>query len=89
MRYILDNIVLTQETINWAKVSKQPLLLLKLDFAKAYDRVSWPFLFRAMEAIGIAPEFVHMTKLLFNGAKALVCVNGTPSKPFPVTRGVR
>jgi hypothetical protein len=36
-RYILDNIVVTHETINWAKTSKQPLVLLKLDFAKAYD----------------------------------------------------
>jgi hypothetical protein len=42
-----------------------------------------------MEAIGFAPEFVHMTKLLFNGTTASVCMNGTPSKPFPVTRDVR
>jgi hypothetical protein len=55
MRYILDNIVLTQETLNWAKTSKQPLVLMKLDFAKAYDRVSWYFLFRAMEARVVIP----------------------------------
>jgi hypothetical protein len=89
MRYILDNIVLTQETINWAKVSKQPLLLLKLDFAKAFDRVSWSFLFHAMEALGFDQTFVKLTKLLFTGATASVCVNGAPTKPFSVSRGVR
>lgn len=40
LRYILHNILLVQETLTWAKTSHQPLLLMKLDFAKAYDRVS-------------------------------------------------
>jgi hypothetical protein len=88
MRYILDNIVLTQETLNWAKVSKQPVLL-KLDFVKAFDRVAWSFLFHAMEALGFDAEFINMTKLLFTGATASVCVNGTTSKPFQLSRGVR
>lgn len=70
LRYILDNIVLTQEIVNWAKVSKQPLFLLILDFAKAYDRVSWRFLFGAMRALGFDQTFINMTKLLFIGATA-------------------
>ena len=32
LRFILDNIVLIQETLHWAKASKQPLIFLKLDF---------------------------------------------------------
>ena len=39
LRFILDNIVLTQETLHWAKASRQPILFLKLDFTKAYDKV--------------------------------------------------
>ena len=38
--FILDNIMLKHETIDWTKCSKQPLLFLKLDFAKAYDKVN-------------------------------------------------
>lgn len=86
--YILDNIVSTHEILNWAKVSKQPLLLLKLDFSKAYNHVFWPFLFLVMEALGFDQSFVKLTKLLFEGATALVCVNGTPSKPFSISRRV-
>jgi hypothetical protein len=38
-RFILNNILLTHETIAWAKKSKQPLVFLKLDFSDAYDKV--------------------------------------------------
>ena len=48
MRFILDNLVLTQETMAWAKQSNQALLFLKLDFLKAYDMVEWGCLFKAM-----------------------------------------
>ena len=88
MHYILDNIVLTQETLNWAKVFKQPILLLKLDFVKAFDRVAWSFLFHAMEALGFDAESINMTKLLFTSATTSVCVNGSTSKPFQLSRGV-
>jgi hypothetical protein len=36
MRYILDNVLLVQETIDWVQQSNQPLVFFKLDFAKAY-----------------------------------------------------
>jgi hypothetical protein len=39
LRVILDNILLTQEMMSWAKQSRQSLLFLKLDFSKAYDMV--------------------------------------------------
>jgi len=40
LRFILDNIVLTQEALHWAKTSRQPMVFLNLDFLKAYDKVS-------------------------------------------------
>ena len=58
LRYILDNIVVTQENIQWAKVSRQPSVFLKLDFAKVYDNVSWHFLFLAMTKMEINENFV-------------------------------
>lgn len=38
-RFILDNILVTSETIDHAKRTKQTLIYLKLDFRKAFDRV--------------------------------------------------
>jgi hypothetical protein len=86
LRYILDNIVLMQETISWAKTSKQQLILFKLDSAKAYDSVSWDFLFKSMEAMGIGCQFIRLTKLLFVRAEASMCVNEEPSRLFEIKR---
>jgi hypothetical protein len=88
MRFILDNILLTQETMAWAKFSEQDLIFLKLDFSKAYDRVDWQFLFGALCNFGFPEEFVAMTKLLFEDAEAAVKVNGSSSSSFKILRGV-
>ena len=59
-RFILDNIVLTQGTLHWAKVTKQPtVFFFKLDFSKAYDKVSWRFLFSTMYAMNISKKFIN------------------------------
>jgi hypothetical protein len=60
MRFILDNIFLTHKTIHYAKSSKQPLLFLKLNFAKAYDKVDLEFLFQAIRCMGFLPIFLHV-----------------------------
>jgi hypothetical protein len=89
MRFILDNIFLTHETIFHAKNSAQPLLFLKLDFSKAYDRVDHSFLFQAMNRMGFPQEFIFMTQLLFRGAQACVSMNGRCTKEFLVEQGVK
>jgi len=63
-RFILNNILLTHETIALAEKSKQPLDFLKLDFSKAYDKIDWSFLFDYTNKLGIPSEFLKMTKVL-------------------------
>ena len=89
LRFILDNIVLTQETLHWAKTSRQPTVFLKLDFSKAYDKVSWRFFFLTMSKMGVSEVFISWVKLLFNNATAAVNFNGCPNKSFKVEMGVR
>jgi exonuclease III len=89
MRFILDNIFLTHETIAYAKQSGQPLLFLKLDFSKAYDKVDLTFLFSALESLGFPELFLRMTRLLFHNAAARVSLNGKSTSAFPIQQGVR
>jgi len=43
MKYILDNVLLVEETIDWAWQSNQPLVFFKLYFTKAYDKTIGAF----------------------------------------------
>ena len=43
-RNILDGIVILHETLHSLEMQKEEGIILKLDFEKAYDRVSWTFL---------------------------------------------
>ena len=88
MRYILDNIFLTQETILYAKESSQPLFfLLKLDFLKAYDKVDLRFLFQALWYMGFLDIFIDMAHLLFRDAVERVSMNGKSTSSFPILQG--
>jgi hypothetical protein len=89
MRYILDNVLLQHELIEWSRESRQDMLLLKLDFRKAYDTVSLPFFFQAMRKLGIPEEYIKMTKILFQDAQVPICLNGRVSNGFFIGRGVR
>ena len=86
MRFILDNILLTHETMEWAKQTGQPFIFLKLDFSKAYDMVDWTFLF---QALGLLSGFIKMTKILFRDAIVCVKVNKVRSPSFKLERRVK
>jgi hypothetical protein len=55
----LDNDCFAQETSDWANQSNQFLVFLKLEFAKAFVKVGWDFMYLAMEKMGMAKEFIN------------------------------
>ena len=89
LRYILDNVLLQYETIEWIKDSDQDLIFLKLDFMKAFDVILWDFLIRIMGRFGILDDFTRLVKMPLQDASAAVSLNGKMTKSFTINWGVR
>ena len=88
LRFILANLLITQETMAWAESSNQPLIFLKLNFSKTYDMVDWQCMYKILEKLGFPQVFIKMVSLLFYDASACVKLNGEPLPYFLVQRGV-
>ncbi|GKA89934.1 RNA-directed DNA polymerase, eukaryota, partial [Tanacetum coccineum] len=52
-RQILDGPFILNEILHWCKRKKKQAMFFKVDFAKAYDSVSWDYLLDVLEAFGV------------------------------------
>ena len=65
---------------------KKSGVVVKLDFEKAYDSVSWEFLFYMMGRLGFCEKWI---RACLESATVSVLVNGSPTKEFKPSRGLR
>ncbi len=65
VKSILDNVFMAQEVLEWAEEDNQDLVLLLLDFEKAFDRIEWDFIFKALTVLGFSDTWVHWVKSLY------------------------
>jgi hypothetical protein len=68
---------------------KKKTIVLKLDFKKAFDTVSWDCLFRVLEIRGFDLKWIQWMKLLTNSAKTAILLNGIPGPWIQIKRGIR
>ncbi|XP_019226229.1 PREDICTED: uncharacterized protein LOC109207710 [Nicotiana attenuata] len=60
-RSIFENILLTQEIVTDIRLRGKPAnVVIKLDMAKAYDRVSWKYLLHVVRKMRFAEQFINM-----------------------------
>nr|XP_016494758.1 PREDICTED: uncharacterized protein LOC107813948 [Nicotiana tabacum] len=89
-RSIFENILLTQEIVTDIRLRGKPAnVVIKLDMAKAYDRVSWKYLLHMLRKIGFSEHFINMVWNLMSNNWYSVLVNGQSSGFFKLTRGVK
>lgn len=88
-RCILDNLMLVREAKAHLNRNNSPAVLIAFDFSKAYDRVSWPFLWKCMSAYGFGNKFIRWLTILTEKASAHVIVNGDLTERFTIGRSVR
>jgi mannosylglycoprotein endo-beta-mannosidase len=88
-RSILDNVFMAQEALGWAEESEQDLVLLLLDFEKAFDIIEWGFLFTALTKLGFSGTWVSWVGSLYQAASSAIKVNGATGLDFQLVRSVK
>jgi mannosylglycoprotein endo-beta-mannosidase len=81
-RSILDNVFMAQKGLGWAEENNQDLVLLLLDFEKAFDRIEWDFLFKALDKLDFSPTWVRWVASLYREATSAIKVNGITGPDF-------
>jgi hypothetical protein len=88
-RCIQDNFLLVRETAKVLHAKKEASLLFKVDIAKAFDSISWPFLLSVLQQCGFGPRWIRWISMLFRTAQTRVLVNGYAGDTFLHGRGLR
>ena len=88
-RHIIDNIVTASLALEYLRVTKTDIVLLQLDFRKAFDRVDHRFLDRVLVELGLGTHIRRLIGSLFSGARSKLFINGQFTGPISLERGVR
>jgi hypothetical protein len=56
--YILESVVITHEIVHSIHKAKNPGVIIKLDYEKAYDRVNLDFLLEILESRGFSERWI-------------------------------
>ncbi|GJS80706.1 RNA-directed DNA polymerase, eukaryota, reverse transcriptase zinc-binding domain protein [Tanacetum coccineum] len=88
-RQILDGPLIVNEVIQWCKNKKSKLMVFKIDFEKAFDSISWDFLFQVMCFMGFSKTWIKWIAGCLNSASSSILINGSPTQEFNIYRGLR
>ncbi|KAJ9557995.1 hypothetical protein OSB04_012609 [Centaurea solstitialis] len=88
-RSILDGILIANEVVDYVRKKKRKSFIFKVDFEKAYDSVEWSFLLDCLRKMGFGEKWVNWIEACLKSSTLSVLVNGSPTKEFPMKRGLR
>jgi hypothetical protein len=88
-RSIQDCIAWSFEYLYLCQSSKKPIIILKLDFAKAFDTIEHEAILQVMEHMGFNSLWLRWMKEILSTGTSSILLNGIPGKQFVCKRGVR
>jgi hypothetical protein len=88
-RTIQDCLAWAFEYIHQCQQSKQEILIIKLDFAKAFDTIEHSTILLMMRHLGFNENWLNWTSNMLSIASTYVLLNGVLGKSLACKRGVR
>ena len=88
-RNIAENTCLVYDIIHTTEKLNIPGLLVSIDFRKAFDSISWEFIFKSLSYLGFGPNFQRWIRLLNTDIKAKVLQNSFLSDNINIQCGCR
>lgn len=88
-RLMATNVRLLYDILFYSEKNNIPGLLVLIDFAAAFDTVSWSFMLKVLEYFNFGESIINWVKLFYNKAESCVIVNGHMSEWFSLQRGCR
>uniref|UniRef100_A0A8I6Y9G2 Reverse transcriptase domain-containing protein n=1 Tax=Hordeum vulgare subsp. vulgare TaxID=112509 RepID=A0A8I6Y9G2_HORVV len=88
-RSLHDNFMLVRQSLRMLHHFGAPCIMLKLDLTRAFDSISWPFLFEMLRQYGFGDRFTEWIAILLSSASTRVMLNGVPGPPIWHRRGLR
>ena len=88
-RHILHGVILVHEVLHSLNSTRRPGMMIKLDIAKAYDKIIWKYMDKILEAFGFYPQWVEWVMGLVTTSFFNIMLNGSPTRLFQPFRGIR
>lgn len=89
-RLLVENTVLAAEIVDGYHRNKGPKrMVLKVDITKAFDTISWEFVFSCLSAIDVPPLYIRWLQACVCTPSFCIGYNGTVQGYFKSKRGLR
>jgi exonuclease III len=88
-RNITENTRLLYDVMNYTQVKNIPGMILLIDFEKAFDTVSWDYLFRVMKLFNFGTSIINWIKTFYKDITTTINQGGNLSRWFKNRRGCR
>lgn len=88
-RRITDGLILVRDIIHYSQERRMQIMMVNLDFEKAFDSISHEYMFKILDHIDCPKIFIKWITLLYTQTTNQILIQGNLTSKIKIQRGVR